>query len=167
MPIPIVTEAVLEEAHAWDEARTWYIRWHWQRFKAPPEAALPPRPLGPPKDPDAKALFGICPRCGASRRLGSTTRHNPLAPCRPCTRLLLPLVPHEHRRRGFATTEGYTLALQRERERDASDNQQRRANQRERKRRERARDPERDRARAREDSRAYRERRRAKRSPTP
>lgn len=165
MPIPIVTEAVLEEAHAWDEARTWYIRWHWQRFKAPPEAALPPRPLGPPKDPEAKALFGICPRCGASRRLGSTTRHNPLAPCRPCTRLLLPLVPHEHRRRGFATTEGYTLALQREREQQLP--RRKRRDDPERKRRERAarraRDPEGERLR----ERARDARRRAKRSPTP
>lgn len=165
MPIPIVTEAVLEEAHAWDEARTWYIRWHWQRFKAPPDAALPPRPLGPPKDPEAKALFGICPRCGASRRLGSTTRHNPLAPCRPCTRLLLPLVPHEHRRRGFATTAGYTIALQLEREHAASAERERaRLAVRKHRAARRAADPDGYRA---ERAAAERERRRAKRSPAP
>lgn len=93
-------------AHAFNEARDAYHRWHWERFKEPPAvraALVEAVRLGPKR--------GVCPRCGTSRRLGPTTRQSPLALCRGCQRALLPLVPHAERRRGFATVHGYQTAF--------------------------------------------------------
>lgn len=148
----LVTDAAWEEAHAFDAARTSYHAWHWAHFKRTPDPPKPPRGVSPPPSHEERypKRFGICPRCGVSRHLGPGTRQNPLSPCRTCQKALLPLVPKEHRRRGFATTEGFTIAFATERESrhasTGSPTRRRRVDDPERKRRERAerrrRDPE-------------------------
>ena len=111
---PGLTARLLEEAYALDAARDAYVAWHWRRFQEPPPApVLPLPPLLPGGRRTPKPAI-ICPRCGASRTTGNGTAHNPLALCRACQAALLPLVPREHRRRGFATAEGYRLARRRE-----------------------------------------------------
>lgn len=165
-----LTPALYEEAVAFDAARDAFHEWHVGRFRERPPLYTPPLPPGQ-KTPAARFLC-ICPRCGASRRIGtsggrggSIAQHDPLKLCRKCQVVLLPFVPKEHRRRGTATAAGYAAAWAAERERERADDAKReRAAARQRK--SRAADPERARRVSRDTQRRQRAKKRAAAPPT-